>query len=570
MAAAAAVCVCLTGCTGVPASSVPIAIESVGQGAPSNPQPVLPPDAGPRTVVQAFLDANSADPGTFTSARKYLTKAANRSWTPDRKTTVVSDQRIGTFTERGTLTVSGRVIGTLNAEGVYTPSLIGTGNGGESVTFTFGLDNRTAGQYRINSLSDGLILTQEQFALYEAQPLYFYDAANRYLVPDLRYYSSLAAPLQRANWLLGQLYNGPSQELQNVVNTDTLPARSRPVVTTMDTVTKISIDGSRQLAGAVRNRLAAQLSQSLSGVVRNPMSITDRGAAVTIPAVRGAVFSTADFVGQLGPPAPPLEVYYLDNGRIVTQTGKLLSGPGNNGTYFYQSVALARTGSARGLAIAAVIHTGGEDRLLVGTREAGMRMTKIHGVLSRPTWAPGLAEVWIGSGSQIYRVIAGSTAAPARVSIPSVAGGGRIVALRLSPDGSRLAMVVSGSNGSAQLYIGAIVRGVGAPQIVYVQTISPQGVGLTDVAWNYSLRLTAIGYLTGSRDARIFETGVDGSQWSERAINGLPSAPTSVTATTSAAAWVSADDFVWVQSGTGWVSPGAAGQTRGTNPVYLG
>jgi hypothetical protein len=140
----------------------------------------------------------------------------------------------------------------------------------------------------------------------------------------------------------------------------------------------------------------------------------------------------------------------------------------------------------------------------------------------------------------------------------------------MSPEGSRVAIVVAGAGGAGQLYIGSIVRGAGAVRIdPQWEPISPAGVALVDVAWLDSVRLFAIGYLSGAPDWRTFETGVDGTEWTSQGLGNLPTHPDSVAAATGANVWVSAGFFVWQQSGNGWVSPGPTGQTPGVAPVYL-
>jgi hypothetical protein len=106
-------------------------------------------------------------------------------------------------------------------------------------------------------------------------------------------------------------------------------------------------------------------------------------------------------------------------------------------------------------------------------------------------------------------------------------------------------------------------------QVDSLQAISPEGTVVTDVAWLDSLQLFAIGYLSQSKDSQTFETGVDGSEWTNRGIGTLSYAPTSVTVAALASVWVSANQVVWRQSGTDWVSPVGNDQTPGTNPVYL-
>jgi hypothetical protein len=158
------------------------------------------------------------------------------------------------------------------------------------------------------------------------------------------------------------------------------------------------------------------------------------------------------------------------------------------------------------------------------------------------------------------------------VEVPSSLNGGRVVALRLSPEGYRLAMVVSGANGAAQLWIGSIVRGAGPVRVDRADLISPAVAVVQDVAWLDSVRLFGIDHLAGSDSWRTFETGVDGTEWTEEGLGNLPSHPDTVAGATGANVWVSAgspDSFVWKQIGNSWVSPGPTGQTPGSAPVYL-
>jgi hypothetical protein len=100
--------------------------------------------------------------------------------------------------------------------------------------------------------------------------------------------------------------------------------------------------------------------------------------------------------------------------------------------------------------------------------------------------------------------------------------------------------------------------------------ISPEGVVVQDVAWLDSLKLFAIGSLSASGEPRTFESGVDGTEWTNLGIDNLSAPPDSVTVTTGANVWVSANGYVWkAQSGTQWVSAGPTDQTPGRMPVYV-
>lgn len=562
----------LSACTGVPVSSAPQTVEPILPAGPPDVPAIVPEDgASPQTIVADFLQANAVDPDKHTSARAFFTAAERNRWS-DLTATVVTDESVGIYNARKrVLTVTARVLGKINASGIYTPSLQSSNT--PPVQFGFGL-RRIHGQYRIDSLTNGfngLLLTDDQFrAAYRPQSLYYYDLAEKYLVPDQRY-TALVEHNQLAQWLLTQLVDGPRPELQNAVSTDTFPAQadSRRITVALGTPTKVEIPGSGQLGAAVRDRLAAQVGQTLSTALSGgSVAITDNGTAVRIPATGSDQFTAANFAAATGPPTPPAEVYYLADGRLHNSRTKSVPGPLGNGSAFLDAAAVRRT--SRGLDVAGVQGTGSAAKLLVGTSATGLKPVALRGQLSRPDFAPGLPEVWLAAGSRLYRVtMSGSGSKVSRVPIPSAAGGGRIVAMRLSPDGSRVALVISGVDGLAQLYVGSIVRSAGQVRIDTLAAISPAGVVITDVDWFDPFKLFAIGYVGSSQNSQTFETEVDGSDWTDQRISGLPTAPDSVAVTENAPAWVSANGYVWVQNGSSWSSPGPGGQTPGTEPVYL-
>lgn len=565
---AAAATALLAGCTGVPTTSVPETVEPIQVGGADNARQITPTkNSDARTIVNDFLAANAVDPLKHTSARAFLTPAAQSRWS-DTTATVISGELVGSFNPGKPGTVSGRVVGTLSAAGIYTPSLQGTGDGGKLVPFPFRVV-QVRGQNRIDQLPNGLVLTTEQFQQYYKQrALYFYDLADRSLVPDARW-SALTGD-QLDDWLVNQLVAGPRAELRNAVTADTIPQRAnaRRLNVTQGTPDQIEIPGASQLDAAAKIRLAAQVAHTLNDVSPDDvLSITDGGTAVPIPESGDAEFTMSEFMRFYGPTSPAADVYYLRGGKIARDDGELLRGPLNNGSNLLDSIAVSRPGAGTALAVAAVA----DDSLLVGTESAGLRPTGLHGGLSRPAWAPGLSEVWVGAGGKIYRVaVRGRAARASQVTTPSTTGGGRIVALRLSPEGSRIAVVIAGAKGAQQLFVGSVVRTAGQVRIDGLQSVSPEGVVINDLAWIGGLKIFAIGYDAATKDARIYETNVDGSFWTGRSIGSLPAPPDSVTAAVGQLALVSTNNTVWVQQGRTWESAGASGeQTSGDQPVYV-
>jgi Lipoprotein LpqB beta-propeller domain len=570
-----ALALALAACSGVPSSSAPQTVEALDTG--GAPRPTSPQNLGSdqRTIVESFLDENAATTTTHPIAGAYLTDAARNRWSDATATILADDRTIGTYDGRNhTVTVLGRVLGTLSADGIYKPSRLGDGQGGDRQPFVFHLTRLENGQWRIDRLQSGLLLTDDQFrTFYTQQVLYFYNLNEDALVPDLRW-SALDDRVQWSLWLLHQLAAGPRPDLADAVSPDTLPANIdvQDINVTLGTPTLIEIPGSSQLDAGVRDRLAAQVSltliEALSG---REITITDNEVPVVIPRVGGDTFAAADFTASVGPSLPTSEVYYLTSGRVRDDSGHLLGGPLGEGQYFLTSLAIGQPTPGGPKYAAGVTGSGSNEHAYVGTVDGGVRPTSVEGTLSRPAFAPGRAEVWFGVGSKVVRIEADTPPARA-VPVPILSGGGRIVALRFSPDGSRIAIVIAGASGGQQLYIGAVIRGAGQVRVGALgEPISPEGVVVTDVAWLDAFKLFAIGYLPGSQDPRTFATGSDGTDWTNSTLGNLPAPgrPDTVTAATASTVWVSANGYVWKLTGTSWVSPGTTGQTPGTAPIYL-
>jgi hypothetical protein len=564
----------LAGCTGVPRSSAPQTIEQLPLGAQPSGQSITPtPGEQPREIVSDFLEANNADPGKHTSARAFLTSDFRARWT-DASATIISDESVGIYNSRThKVVVTGKKLGSLDPRGIYN---IGEG-AGSTVHFEFTLA-RAGGEFRIDQLrgAAGLILTQSQFAqAYKQRPLYFYDNAEQYLVPDPRY-SDIGDRGLVSEWLLTQLVTGPQDALAPAVTSDTLPAQIDPsrITVKLGLPTLVEIPGSSQLDASGRNRLAAQLSETLDDPLGgNQITVTDGGRPVSIPAVHSTEFGPADFNSELaGATVATPEVFYLNGGLVYAEDGKPVSGPLGHGDHLLSSVALARPAAGGPLLAAGVVGVGTDAQLWVGNESAGLKSTPVRGPLTRPSFAHARREVWVGAGAKLYRIALDASGAP--VGKPSVvplggaAPGSHIVSLRVSPDGVQTALVLSGPAGEGQLWIGSIIRGTGQVQVGGLHAISPKEAVISDVAWLTSLRLFAIGQVGNASDPVTFDTGVDGTGWTSGQVVGLPKRPDRVTVTAGASAWVSADGFVWVQRGGQWASP-VGGQTPGTAPVYV-
>jgi hypothetical protein len=557
----------LSACTGVPTSSAPEVVSTLGSAVPSQTATITPtPGADPRTIVAEFLAANASTDAHHAAAHAFLAPEAVQRWS-DTTVTVVDSIQVGNYLEDA-VNVTGRRVGTVNAAGVYTPDPLGTGGGGERQSFPYGVA-KVKGEYRITRPNNGLIISDSQFLrTYQQRTLYYFDLAEKYLVPDPRYTTLTDGP-RLANWLVGQLADGPRPELQNAVTSE-LPADIDParVTVTSGSPPQVNVAGAAALDPAVRNRLAAQLAMTLQPAIVGGLSIVDSGRPVSIPEVSANTFTASEFDSVLPPSSTqPPALYYVVNGRVVDVQHMPVRGPVGNGAYQLSSVALARIKGSTDLLVAGTSGTPDEARLLVGSLSSGLRTTSVRGQLSRPSWAPNVNEVWFGWGAHLYR--AGPTGAPAVVPINGSTVAGRVTAIRFSPEGSRVALVLNNSDGK-RLWIGSVVRDPagGGVRVDNLEPVSPQNVAITDVAWNDELKLFTIGRTSAGGDTNVFELQVDGSLWTPRGTTNLPEAPDSITVAENEVAWVSAGGTVWAQQAGTWVSPGQ-GTTVGSNPVYV-
>jgi hypothetical protein len=560
----------VTGCTGVPTDSAPLVVRTVDRGAnPAGVANAAPrPGAGPRDIVVDFLIAGVAADAGHSQSRQFLTTAAARKW-QDSTVTVVDETTVGvpTTTGRGaTVEVSGRRVGQLDASGVFSPSLKGTGVGDQE-TFTFDLA-QVDGQWRIEQLQPGVLLSQSAFERsYLARKLYFYDLAETTLVPDLRYCALSGQAL--GNWMLTALLAGPRPELAQSVINEVPDQVGRPTVLDSDPIV-VEMPGTNQLDAGGRNRLAAQLAYTLTQIRFVPgsqLKLTDSGRPVVIPAAQGPIFSTVNF-SSAGPDsvAPGVQSYFLRDGAVIVglenkPVSGVLGQPGRG----LSSVALRRNAAGE-LQVAAVagnvLQTGSTARL--------SRVKLPAGVLSRPEWRPHAADVWVGVGTRgaIYRV--SPDGVPKPVSITSPVGGlppGQVLALRFSSDGVRLAAVLRAADGTLRAWIGSVVTSSSDVRIDSFEPLTPARLAVSDLAWADATKLLMVARAPND-ETRVWQVMSDGSALGGLINIGLPGPPSSIAAAPQQPPLVSASDSIWTQRGSSWTSFPGNTPTPGINPIY--
>ena len=569
VAVLAALTVALTACAGVPERSAPERVRAIG-GSTATPAPTPSPQPGadPRSIVLGFLAANVSSLPDHNAAKGFLTPEARNNWRDSPVTIVDSYQVKLPDPATDSVTVTANRVGTLDENGIYRT----VEQADSSIQRSFGM-KQVNGQWRIDRLSSpGLLILLSDFLVnYHMHPLYYFDLGQKHLVPDPRY--SPLADQSLATWLLEQLLSQPRLELQQAVLTIPDAVNAKNATVTIDAATQlyvVELPGSSRLDSNSRRRLAAQVASTFNNAL---VTITDNHREVSIPGITGP-FAETDFQSAFGVIHDRPAFYVNDAGIVLDQTGKVLEGPLGHRSYELTSISLAGNPAASDLRAAGVAGSTGRSTLLIGTRSTGLRAASLSaGPMSRPAWAPGLSEVWLGYGANLMRVstAGASSGTPTQVTITGRSNlTGPITAVRFSPDGTRIALVIGGPGGVAQCAVGTVERNGSNARIDNLVPVTPSDMTVTDVAWNDGTTL----YVTGRTDPSdygVWSVESDGSAFSKRPSSNLPATPESIAAASGELPWVASGGGVFIQRSDHWTAPfGVLDATvRGRSPVYL-
>lgn len=576
VAAASALAVLVSGCTGVPSSSAPQIVRPVDVVGDQVNDHDIKPEAGanPRAVVSGFLQASASAASGHSAARQFLTADARRLW-QDNPTYIVDDFRVQVPDIAGdaaTVVVTAHKIGSVDSHGQYAPRLEGAGAGAlESFPFRM---RKVDGEWRIADLQPGVLVSRADFEQYfRPRPLYFLDVTEKHLVPDLRY-SSLEGQ-QLATWLLTQLISGARPELGSaVVNEIPEQLDPRRVTVTIGDQIRVEIPGSSGIEASSLQLLAAELAYTFGPIQFSAaVQLTDGGTPVDVPGM-GTQFLASQFEDSLGSPSPATSrVYFVCDGAICDDAAKPIAGPMGTDRFHITSVAVRDPGDGN---LKVVATSGGAVlRGTLGTGLTRVDLPKVSVATSRPAWQPNSDDAWVAAGHSIFTLRPSGAVRSVTVSETekqSALGPGVIRALRFSPDGTRLAFVLDAPDGTRTVYVGTVVRSGAQIRIESADAVTPPLLLIDDVDWSNATTLVMVGRESGTgteSDTSLWSVQSDGSLLrSQNAPSGLPAAPQSITSASGEFTVVAAGGAVWVQHSDAWVSLDGSGTTQGDNPVY--
>jgi hypothetical protein len=161
-----------------------------------------------------------------------------------------------------------------------------------------------------------------------------------------------------------------------------------------------------------------------------------------------------------------------------------------------------------------------------------------------------------------------------KVSIASSRGGqqplGAVVAVRFSPDGARVGLVMQQSANHSTLWVGSVVPSGTDMHIDNLEQITPDALSVTDLAWSNGTTLYTVARNTRDANAGlgVWSVQSDGSTLVSQSVEDLPAGPQTIAAAPGQFVVVAVNNTLWVQRSSTWSSLDGSPSTPGHSPVY--
>ena len=445
------------------------------------------PGATPSEIVSGFLSAGTGPQNDYEVAREYLTDSFATRWRPGEQTLI----RVGAYDLQSASDevqiVSVMVGARVNADGSFDNITPTTTN----LRFRLTQEN---GEWRISSAPNLTVVTVPVFEVVFSQfPIYFLDSTASQLVPDVRWFPKRSStPTQ----LVTALLNGPAQWLSESV-LSAIPAGTQlqvNAVLVQEGKALVDLD-STALAADARQR-GLLLTQLRSTLLQLP-SVVD--VAVLIAGAEQNI-SAAEI-----PAIPASTAYALTASGILRLSGSE-AGPIVGTEEVTQSL----------FANLLAVGPGGSDFVLVSP-SGTYRVAEQNGVFSAnrvsdtslisDVQVDSFGNTWLFRSTNTGTVeIVGSNGESSEVVLPF---SGNIVSAAISPEGSRLAVVVSDSGQTVELF-GIVRNQMGSPLRLTGNLVAePEAVGVSSLTWQSSTALRILSK-TSSGTGSIYDYPISG------------------------------------------------------------
>jgi Lipoprotein LpqB beta-propeller domain/Sporulation and spore germination len=490
------------GCVSVPTSGQIEKVEGPQPGCNCVNVEVKPPGPNdePMKIVEGYLRATSNYQPNYSVAKQFLTQAAAEKWTPEAGVWIYSGEpkQVG----KNTVVLKGRLIGSLAPDRAYTAN-----DQSLNVNFTLVQEHD---EWRIKNPPPKLMVEQYSFAsFYQPYDRYFIGNDST-LVPDPIYLPALRNPANIASALMKALLNGPSGWLKPAVSTAIPPNTNLSVdsVTITNGIAEVPLsDAVMALPDRQRGLLAAQIVYTLRQIAGvNGVLIKANQQAFRVPGGDPhSLVVSLDTIPQDMDPVPFVageQPYAVQDGKVMRVTGAsdspTLEDPtGSLANQPYQVDALAISMANTEAALTTDGRTTLRRAQLASQEPANTLLTRKTELLRPQITKYG--EIWDigkeGGKQRMWRFA--NDKMPLKTNLPGLQSGD-VTAFKISPDGSRMALVRQIDSGRSELGLARIIRSDKITVDGWRRLNTTQSNGLSidkirDVAWLDATDLLVLG-----------------------------------------------------------------------------
>jgi hypothetical protein len=485
----------LTGCASLPVAG-PVRIGpdlvSTTDGDSFYYSPSSPFDGASQTeILNGFIAAGTGPQNDYAVAREYLSESIRSSWNPNQEVLIQRSSPQVVISDQDTAELVVDVAATVDADGKYLVTPVGTGR---VLEFSFVLENS---QWRLSAAPDATVLIRPVFdVVFSGYSVYFLDRQKRFLVPELRWFPTTPATGTRlANALLG----GASSWLKPAV-VSAIPNGTRlsiDAVTIENGVALVDLTARALVASrSDRSLMKSQLEATLSQL-SNVSSV-----AISIERAMQEIADTDNNAGEPGVRA--LAVVGEEGLELLASSQESVFAPGKN--FFEQSELneIALSGQSGWIAIltdSGVFRTGG-DRPGAEVEQIEARAA-IAGIEFDPQ-----EYLWSASrvpGSEI--IVTSPSLEQSNVLAPWLAGQS-VRAFAISPEGSKIAMLVQGSS-RTRVLVSAVIRNPSGTPIELAEPLEVAGElsNPSSVSWVDQITIATVNTAGESTSALLSTIG---------------------------------------------------------------
>jgi hypothetical protein len=492
---ALALAMTLTGCASLPVAG-PVRIGPdlvpVTDGDSFYYSPSSPSDGASQTeILNGFIAAGTGPQNDYAVAREYLSESIRSSWNPNEEVLIQRSSPQVVISDQDTAELVVDVAATVDADGKYQVAPLGLGR---VLEFSFVQENS---QWRLSAVPDATVLIRPVFdVVFSGYSVYFLDRQKRFLVPELRWFPTTPATGTRlANALLG----GPSSWLKPAV-VSAIPSGTRlsiDAVTVENGVALVDLTAralvaSRSDRSLMKSQLEATLSQ-LSNISK---------VAISIERARQEILDTDNNTGEMA--VRSLALVGEEGLELLASSQESVFAPGKN--FFEQSELTEIALSGQSGWIATLTDTGvfrtrgdrpGAEVKLIDSRAA---IADIEFDPQEYLWSVSRVQ-----GSEI--IVTSPSLEQSNVLAPWLAGQS-VRAFAISPEGSKIAMLVQGSS-RTRVLVSAVIRNPSGTPIELAEPleVASELSNPSSVSWVDQITIATLNTASGSTSVLLSTIG---------------------------------------------------------------